>query len=97
RAVDGAPSGPKPLSDVPGAELPGPLDHDAGDVRGRGAAHRPAGEQGHAVDPNADYDKTVASIRAVAESYPGLYRDVQSYLNERIEEVLTGAKEPIVV
>jgi Cu/Ag efflux pump CusA len=36
-------------------------------------------------------------VRAVAASYPGLYRDVQSYLNERIEEVLTGAKQPIVV
>jgi CzcA family heavy metal efflux pump len=55
------------------------------------------GENWISVDPNADYDKTVASVRAVAASYPGLYRDVQSYLNERIEEVLTGAKQPIVV
>jgi CzcA family heavy metal efflux pump len=55
------------------------------------------GENWISVDPNADYDKTVESVRAVVESYPGLYRDVQTYLNERIEEVLTGAKEPIVV
>ncbi|MDQ6876921.1 MAG: efflux RND transporter permease subunit [Candidatus Dormibacteraeota bacterium] len=55
------------------------------------------GESWISVDPNADYDKTLASIRAVLRSYPGLYRDVQTYLNERIEEVLTGAKEPIVV
>jgi CzcA family heavy metal efflux pump len=49
------------------------------------------------VDPNADYDKTLGDVRAVVNSYPGIYRDVQTYLNERIEEVLTGAKEPIVV
>jgi Cu/Ag efflux pump CusA len=29
--------------------------------------------------------------------YPGLYRDVQTYLRERIKEVLTGAGESIVV
>src|SRR6202165_1117699 len=55
------------------------------------------GESWISVDPNADYDKTLASIRTVLRSYPGVYRDVQTYLNERIEEVLTGAKEPIVV
>jgi CzcA family heavy metal efflux pump len=55
------------------------------------------GESWISVDPNADYNKTLTSIRAVLRSYPGVYRDVQTYLNERIEEVLTGAKEPIVV
>jgi CzcA family heavy metal efflux pump len=55
------------------------------------------GESWISIDPNVDYDKTLRSIRAVLQSYPGLYRDVQTYLNERIEEVLTGAKEPIVV
>jgi CzcA family heavy metal efflux pump len=55
------------------------------------------GEGWITIDPNADYDKTLAQIHAVVESYPGLYRDVQTYLNERIEEVLTGAKEPIVI
>jgi CzcA family heavy metal efflux pump len=55
------------------------------------------GENWISIDPNADYDKTLRSINAVVKSYPGLYRDVQTYLNERIQEVLTGAKEPIVV
>jgi Cu/Ag efflux pump CusA len=55
------------------------------------------GENWISVSPNADYEKTVAKVRAVVDSYPGMYRDVQTYLNERIEEVLTGAKEPIVV
>ena len=55
------------------------------------------GENWVAVDPSADHDKTVAAIERVVATYPGSYRDVQTYLNERIEEVLTGAKEPIVV
>jgi CzcA family heavy metal efflux pump len=55
------------------------------------------GENWVSIDPSADRDQTVAAIQEVVDSYPGLYRDVQTYLNERIEEVLTGAKEPIVV
>ena len=49
------------------------------------------------VDPAADYDKTVAAISEMVEGYPGLYRDLQTYLKERIREVLTGAGEAIVV
>ncbi|HSU64586.1 MAG TPA: efflux RND transporter permease subunit [Burkholderiales bacterium] len=49
------------------------------------------------VDAKADYDRTRAAIEAVVEGYPGLYRDVQTYLRERIKEVLTGAGESIVV
>lgn len=49
------------------------------------------------VDPKADYDKTRASVEATVAGYPGLYRDVQTYLKERIKEVLTGAGESIVV
>jgi CzcA family heavy metal efflux pump len=55
------------------------------------------GENWISVDPNADYDKTLAAVQAVVKSYPGIYRDTTTYLNERIEEVLTGAKQPIVV
>jgi CzcA family heavy metal efflux pump len=49
------------------------------------------------ISPHVDYDKTLDRVRALINSYPGLYRDVQTYLNERIEEVLSGAKEAIVV
>jgi CzcA family heavy metal efflux pump len=49
------------------------------------------------IDPNADLDTTLAGVRKVIAKYPGVYRDVMTYLNERIEEVLTGAKEPIIV
>jgi len=55
------------------------------------------GENWISTDPNMDRDQIVEEISAVTESYPGVYRDVQTYLNERIEEVLTGAKEPIVI
>jgi CzcA family heavy metal efflux pump len=55
------------------------------------------GENWISVDPNVDYDKTVAKIQEVVDGYPGLYRDVQTYLKERIREVLTGAGEAIVV
>jgi CzcA family heavy metal efflux pump len=55
------------------------------------------GENWISLDPSADYEATVEQVHAVAESYPGLFREVQTYLDERIEEVLTGGKEPIVV
>jgi CzcA family heavy metal efflux pump len=56
-----------------------------------------AGENWISIDPSADYDKTVARVRKVVEGYPGLQRDVQTYLKERTEEVLTGASEAIVI
>jgi CzcA family heavy metal efflux pump len=55
------------------------------------------GENWISVDPTVDYDKTVAAVERTVASYPGLYADVQTYLNERIKEVLTGASEAIVV
>ena len=33
-----------------------------------------------------------SAVQEVVNGYPGLYRDVQTYLKERIEEVLTGAR-----
>jgi CzcA family heavy metal efflux pump len=55
------------------------------------------GENWISVDPAVDYDKTVDAIQKVVDGYPGLYRDVQTYLKERIREVLTGAKQAVVV
>ncbi len=49
------------------------------------------------LDENADYDTSVARIKAVIDGYPGLYRDVLTYLRERIKEVLSGAGATIVV
>lgn len=49
------------------------------------------------LDEKADYDASVAKIQEVIDGYPGLYRDVLTYLRERIKEVLTGAGATIVV
>ena len=49
------------------------------------------------VDDTVDYDETVAEVQDVVDNYPGLYRDVLTYLKERIKEVLTGAGATIVV
>lgn len=49
------------------------------------------------IDPSVEYDATVARIQEVVDGYPGLYRDVLTYLKERIKEVLTGASATIVV
>ncbi|MGZ4479974.1 MAG: efflux RND transporter permease subunit [Nocardioidaceae bacterium] len=55
------------------------------------------GENWVTIDPSVDYDKTLARIEDVTNQYPGLFRETQNYLDERIEEVVSGAKEPIVV
>ena len=49
------------------------------------------------IDKNVDYDKTVAKVQAVVDAYPGLQRDVQTYLKERTKEVLSGSGHGIVV
>ena len=49
------------------------------------------------VDPKFDHAKTMAKIQALIDQYPGLYRDVLTYLKERIKEVLTGAGATVVV
>jgi CzcA family heavy metal efflux pump len=49
------------------------------------------------VDPDVNLPKTVARIQEAVAGYPGLYRDVLTYLKERIKEVLTGAGATIVV
>src|ERR687893_2013529 len=55
------------------------------------------GENWVSVNPAVDYDKTLKSVSTTVDSYPGLYRDVQTYLRERVKEVLTGTSEAIVV
>jgi Cu/Ag efflux pump CusA len=55
------------------------------------------GEIWVSLAPDADYTRTLDRIHSVTNGYPGLYREVQTYLDERIEEVLTGGKEPVIV
>lgn len=49
------------------------------------------------IDEEADYESSVARIKEVIAGYPGLYRDVLTYLRERVKEVLTGAGATVVV
>jgi CzcA family heavy metal efflux pump len=55
------------------------------------------GENWISVDPAADYEKTVSAIEEVVNGYPGLFHNVETYLNERIDEVLTGSSTALVV
>ena len=49
------------------------------------------------VDPSVDYNKTLGSVQELVDGYPGLVRDVQTYLKERIREVLTGSSDTVVI
>ena len=49
------------------------------------------------IDPDADYDETVASVRDVVAGYPGLARDVQAFSNERVAGALAGSEDDLVV
>jgi CzcA family heavy metal efflux pump len=49
------------------------------------------------VDPDVSLPETVAKVQEVVDGYPGLYRDLLTYLKERIKEVLSGAGATIVV
>ncbi len=55
------------------------------------------GENWISISPKVDYDQTIVALDKVVKGYPGLYRDLQTYLKERIREVLTGSGEAIVV
>lgn len=55
------------------------------------------GENWISIDPAADYEETLSAIEEVISRYPGLYRNVLTYLNERIDEVLTGESHTFVV
>ncbi|HQZ66379.1 MAG TPA: efflux RND transporter permease subunit [Planctomycetaceae bacterium] len=49
------------------------------------------------IDSEADYNATLEKIQQAVDGYPGLYRDVLTYLRERVKEVLTGASSSMVV
>ncbi len=58
---------------------------------------RTSPSSGSASIPTVDYDADGGTIQTVVDGYPGLYRDLLTYLRERIKEVLTGASATIVV
>jgi CzcA family heavy metal efflux pump len=80
---------------IPGVESAGA--HIGQALLGEEVAGVNLGEIWVSLKPSADYSTTLDSIKSVTNGYPGLYREVQTYLDERIQEVLTGGKEPIIV
>jgi CzcA family heavy metal efflux pump len=55
------------------------------------------GESWFSIDKNADYDKAIGELEEVVDAYPGVFRELLTYLRERIDEVLAATTEPIVV
>jgi CzcA family heavy metal efflux pump len=55
------------------------------------------GENWISIDPKTDYNRTRAKIEEVVAGYPGMFTNVETYLAERISEVISGESEPIVV
>ena len=49
------------------------------------------------LDPSVDRAATLAAIDTIVHGYPGLYRDVQTYLEERMKEVLTGGSGALTI
>jgi CzcA family heavy metal efflux pump len=56
-----------------------------------------AGELWVSIDPSADYDATVASVKQVVAGYPGLSPEVLTYLQAKFREELSGTGESLVV
>ncbi|HET7168014.1 MAG TPA: efflux RND transporter permease subunit [Candidatus Limnocylindrales bacterium] len=55
------------------------------------------GENWISIEEAVDYDDTRAAVQEVVDGYPGLRRDVQTYLKERMREVLTGSGDAVVI
>ena len=66
-------------------------------VSRRGRSASTSARTGSASTRRRTTTRPLARIQEVVDGYPGLHRDVQTYLKERIREVLTGAGEAIVV
>lgn len=49
------------------------------------------------IEPDADYGKTIAAIRETIDGYPGVDRNLQTYLRDTIGQSLTGESKAIVV
>ncbi len=56
-----------------------------------------AGQIWISIDREADLNATIAAIRETIDGYPGIERNLQTYLRDKVSEVLTGQSKPIVV
>jgi Cu/Ag efflux pump CusA len=60
-------------------------------------ANMNAGELWVSIDPDADYDSTVAAIESTLDGYPGVRRELVSYESDRINSVLAEPTDDVVV
>lgn len=56
-----------------------------------------AGEIWVSIDPAADYEATVASVRQVAAGYPGMSPEVLTNLQAKLRQELSGTSEALIV
>ena len=49
------------------------------------------------LDSAADHDQVLAKVRETVDGYPGLDRNVQTYLRNTVTEALSGVTHPLVV
>lgn len=80
--------------------VPGVLDfgsHIGRAVQGEEIAGINFAENWINIDEKVDYNTTIKKIEDVIQTYPGMFHDVQTYLNERIDEVVAGTSYPITV
>jgi Cu/Ag efflux pump CusA len=56
-----------------------------------------SGEIWVSLEPSADYDQTVESVENVVDGYPGVDHEVETYIEDRLQEVETASDEAVVV
>lgn len=56
-----------------------------------------SGELLVSIDPSADYEGTVAAVKQAVAQYPGLSPEVNTYLQKRLREELSGTGKSLVV
>jgi CzcA family heavy metal efflux pump len=56
-----------------------------------------SGELWVSLDPKADYDTTLAAVKAVVAGYPGLSPEVLTYLQAQLRQELSGTGESLVM
>jgi Cu/Ag efflux pump CusA len=55
------------------------------------------GELWVSIEPDADYDRTVAAVRDVVNGYPGIDKDVLTYSAEKVDEAHDDARADTLV
>jgi Cu/Ag efflux pump CusA len=56
-----------------------------------------AGEIWLSIDPDADYDAALGSVREVVDGYPGLRHSVLTYQAQRIDDIIGSPPEDVTV